>query len=53
MFDNLTKKIILDLKILPDDKKAVLLAAEKAGIKSIRQMTINEKDKFIAKKLRM
>ena len=42
-------KIILGLKISDDDKKAVLMAAEKAKIKSIEQMTIDDNDKFVAK----
>ena len=42
-------KIILGLNISDDDKKAVLTAAEVAGINSIEQMTINNDDKFTAK----
>ena len=41
-------KIILGLKISDDDKKAVLMAAEKAKIKSIEQMTIDDNDNFVA-----
>lgn len=45
-------KIILGLKISDDDKKAVLMAAEKATIKSIEQMTIDDNDNFVAKPIK-
>ena len=44
-------KIILGLNISEDDKKAVLTAAEVAGINSIKQMIINDNDKFVAQSL--
>ena len=45
-------KIILGLKISADDKKAVLRAAENAGIENIEQMTINDNDEFVAEPIK-
>ena len=45
--------IILGLNISKDDKKAVLIAAEKAGINDIEQIIIDDNDEFVAKKLKI
>ena len=46
-------KIILGLRISDDDRKAVLMAAEKAGINDIEQMIIDDNDEFVAEKLKI
>ena len=43
-------KIILGLGISENDKKAILMATEKANINSIEQMLINDNDEFVSKK---
>lgn len=44
-------KVILGLRMADEDKKAVLMASEIAGINSIEQMIINDNDKFVSKNL--
>lgn len=44
-----SSKIILGLRIAEDNKKAVLRAVEKARIKLIEQMIIDDNDEFAAK----
>lgn len=44
-------KIILGLKISDNDKKCVLMAAEKAKIDSIEQMIVNDNDEFVSEKI--
>ena len=46
-------KIILGLKMSDDNKKAVLMAAEKAGINEIEKMIIDDNDEFVAEKLKI